>query len=55
VIEQLCRGMLQDAGRSFNDLLDYMVVSKRESIGNIMHLYKIIHVVIAILSSTVFL
>lgn len=55
VIEQLCRGLLQDAGRSFGGLLDYVVVSKKESIGNTVHLYKIIHVVIASLSTTVFL
>lgn len=29
VLEQLCRGMLQDAGRSFCGLLDYMVVSEK--------------------------
>lgn len=55
VIEQLCRGMLQDAGRSFTGLLDYMVVSKRDNIGNTMHLYKLIRVAIATLFSTVFL
>lgn len=30
VIEQLCREMLQDAGRSFCGLLNYMIVSKRK-------------------------
>lgn len=52
-IEQLCRGVLQNALRSFGGLLDSTVVSKRESIGNTMYLYMII--VIATLSSTVFL
>lgn len=55
VIEQLCRGMLQNVLRSFGGLLDCMVVSKTESTGNTMYLYIIIHVVIATLFSTVFL
>lgn len=55
VIAQLCRGMIQEAGRSFCGLLDYMVVSKRKSVRNTRHLHKIIHFVISTLSSTVFL
>lgn len=55
VIEQLCRGMLQNVLRSFGGLLDRMVVSKRESTGNTMYLYMIIHVEISTLSSTAFL
>lgn len=52
MIETLCRGMLQDGGRSFCSLLDYMDEGNRESIGNTVHLYKIVHVLIAPLWKT---